>query len=164
MSRLILLLAALMGLGVMAAKTAEAVQRQFIIFFGEGDRDRFDPKQWLVIPAGVDAVREAAQAHKEMGGAILLIGNDQNVGSPADALVRSRRRIEAVQDLLVQSGVRREVIRTKPCGSSNPLAGNAKDVSEPQNRYVTIDLLDSMREAVAGANAVCPSAARDAVQ
>jgi OmpA family len=142
-------------------ETARADQ-QFIVFFHEGEPDRLEPKQWSVGPEGSAVVREAAAFYRRYGGYILVIGNDQDVGTARDALVRSRLRAESVRDLLVSLGVPTASITTKACGISNPLVVRSKGVSEPQNRYVVLDFLDEKSDIIKAAGLVCPSAARDA--
>jgi OmpA family len=130
-------------LGVIGPVPVSANQ-DFIVFFPGPNPERLDPEQWRVTAEGEAVVNEAAAAHKEWGGYILLAGHDQRVGAEADALARSEKRAAAVRELLVRRGVSPHAIRIKACGFANPIVETVPGVKEPQNRFVIFWWADTL--------------------
>ena len=69
---------------------------------------------------------------------VALEGHTDSVGSDAYNLELSRRRAEAVRDLLIQSGISGERIVAQGLGESYPVASNATEAGRLQNRRVEI--------------------------
>lgn len=69
---------------------------------------------------------------------VSVVGHTDRAGDLALNLELSRRRAEAVRDLLVSRGVDPEVISVTSHGESNPLVPTEDDVPEPRNRRVEV--------------------------
>lgn len=88
-----------------------------------------------------------ASKQYEMGGAIVLRGHSDSVGSDAANLVSSRRRAEAVASALVEAGVDVDRITVIPLGEMRPVAPNAKldgspnEAGRARNRRVEVEVL-----------------------
>ena len=121
-------------------RPAGAIQ-QFIVFFSEGDREQLDPIQWRIGAEGDAVIAEFAAGQKKLGGTVLLTAGDQHVGTLYVSIERSRKRADAVRESLVKYGVPASVILIKPCGYARYLFETRHGVSEPMNRFVSLDLL-----------------------
>jgi len=136
------MIAAAATIAVAAAPAAAAVQcaalpndpsrQEFIVFFDVGSA-RLDEAARAVVQ------RAARQATATFAREICLIGRTSPTGSPQANQRLAQQRIQAVQNALVQRGVRRETI-----GSSVPGAafGIRQDRAENRaDRSVTIALV-----------------------
>lgn len=138
-----LLSTTLIVLGFLATVEPAGAIKQFIVFFAAGDSERLDPVQWQVGPEGEAVIREAAAVYDNYGpgGRIVLAAGDQRVGTLEMSVERSRKRADAVRDLLVKYGVPRASVLTKPCGFELYLTETPPGVKEPMNRFVMMDLV-----------------------
>ena len=74
---------------------------------------------------------------------ILLEGHTDDVGSEDYNLVLSKKRAESVKSALINKGVSADRIKTKGCGSSQPLStNNFDDELKTLNRRVSMSLID----------------------
>ena len=71
---------------------------------------------------------------------ITVIGHTDRVGSLESNDLLSRQRAETVRDLLVQAGVKPELISVSGRGEREPLVATEDEVPEEKNRRVEINL------------------------
>ena len=71
---------------------------------------------------------------------ITVIGHTDRVGSLESNDLLSRQRAETVRDLLVQAGVKLELISVSGRGEREPLVATEDEVPEEKNRRVEINL------------------------
>ncbi|HYZ40877.1 MAG TPA: OmpA family protein [Stellaceae bacterium] len=103
----------------------------FLVFF---DWDRSD-----ITPAGMDIVRQAADAYKAGGSVRLQVtGYTDLSGSPGYNQRLSERRANNVANALANFGVARSDMTVSGRGESDPRVPTPKGVREPQNRRVEI--------------------------
>lgn len=139
---------------VVTMRPAGAIQ-QFIVFFDDSESGLLDPVQWNVSPAGEAVIREAAVVYGLYGGRIVLFAGDQRVGTLEDSIERSRRRVDAVRELLVKHGVERSDIFTKPCGFVRYLVETPPETREPMNRFVVFDFVPEETALTDGSRSGC---------
>lgn len=107
------------------------------------------PPQTEILHFETGAVTLTAPARARMSDVVLMIldrshpdvsvvGHTDRAGDPALNLELSRRRAEAVRDLLVAKGVDPEIITVASHGERNPLVPTEDDVAEPRNRRVEV--------------------------
>ncbi len=103
----------------------------FLVFF---DWDRAD-----ITPAGMDIVRQAANAYKAGGSVrIQVTGYTDLSGSPGYNQRLSVRRANNVANALANMGVARSDMAVSGRGENDPRVPTAQGVREPQNRRVEI--------------------------
>ena len=103
----------------------------FLVFF---DWDRAD-----ITPAGMDIVRQAANAYKAGGSVRLQVtGYTDLSGSPGYNQRLSERRANNVASALANLGVARSDMAISGRGESDPRVPTPPGVREPQNRRVEI--------------------------
>jgi outer membrane protein OmpA-like peptidoglycan-associated protein len=71
---------------------------------------------------------------------ISVIGHSDRVGPPGANASLSRRRADAVRDMLVDAGVDPAVIDATSHGEGNPLVPTPDEVPEPRNRRVEVTI------------------------
>jgi outer membrane protein OmpA-like peptidoglycan-associated protein len=114
-----------------AAPAPTAPPEVFLIFF---DWDRAD-----ITPAGMDIVRQAANAYKAGGSVrIQVTGYTDLSGSPGYNQRLSVRRANNVANALAKMGVARSDMSVSGRGENDPRVPTAQGVREPQNRRVEI--------------------------
>jgi OOP family OmpA-OmpF porin len=103
----------------------------FLVFF---DWDRAD-----ITPAGMEIVRQAANAYKAGGSVrIQVTGYTDLSGSPGYNQRLSERRANNVANALANMGVARSDMAVSGRGMNDPRVPTAAGVREPQNRRVEI--------------------------
>jgi outer membrane protein OmpA-like peptidoglycan-associated protein len=103
----------------------------FLVFF---DWDRAE-----ITPAGMDIVRQAANAYKAGGSVrIQVTGYTDLSGSPGYNQRLSVRRANNVANALANMGVARSDMAVSGRGENDPRVPTAQGVREPQNRRVEI--------------------------
>jgi len=113
-----------------APATPAPAPQEFIVFFG------FNKANLTAEAARV--VAEAAEAAKETGAVILVIGHTDTSGSPSYNLSLSIRRADAVKGGLMDNGVPGDMITTSGKGEDEPMVQTGDGVKEPQNRRAVI--------------------------
>ena len=114
-----------------AAPAPTAPAQVFLVFF---DWDRAD-----ITPAGMDIVRQAANAYKAGGSVrIQVTGYTDLSGSPGYNQRLSVRRANNVANALAKLGVARSDMAVSGRGENDPRVPTAQGVREPQNRRVEI--------------------------
>lgn len=71
---------------------------------------------------------------------ITVIGHTDRVGSLESNDLLSRQRAETVRDLIVQAGIKAELISIAGRGEREPLVATDDEVPEPKNRRVEVNL------------------------
>ena len=105
----------------------------FLVFF---DWDRAD-----ITPAGMDIIRQAANAYKAGGSVrVQVTGYTDLSGSPGYNQRLSERRANNVANALANLGVARSDMAVSGRGESDPRVPTPPGVREPQNRRVEIVL------------------------
>ena len=90
---------------------------------------------------GVKAVYDFLRLNPDKN--ILLEGHTDDVGSEEYNLLLSKKRAESVKSALINKGVSADRIKTKGCGSSQPLStNNFDDELKTLNRRVSMSLID----------------------
>jgi len=114
-----------------AAPAPTAPAQVFLVFF---DWDRAD-----ITPAGMDIVRQAANAYKAGGSVrIQVTGYTDLSGSQGYNQRLSVRRANNVANALAKMGVARSDMSVSGRGENDPRVPTAQGVREPQNRRVEI--------------------------
>lgn len=99
----------------------------------------FDWDEATISPAARRIIAAAAQRAQELPEtALLVIGHADRSGPAAYNEGLSRRRAEAVREVLVENGVDPERIRLEARGELEPVVPTGDGVREPQNRRVVI--------------------------
>lgn len=90
---------------------------------------------------GINAVYDFLRLNPDKN--ILLEGHTDDVGSEDYNLVLSKKRAESVKSALINKGISADRIKTKGCGSSQPLStNNFDDELKTLNRRVSMSLID----------------------
>jgi outer membrane protein OmpA-like peptidoglycan-associated protein len=97
-----------------------------------------------------DLKAEGREALAKMSGVLLVTngfrlsieGHTDNVGSPEQNLVLSRKRAESVRDYLLTQGLAAPAIEVVGFGESRPVASNDTSAGRLENRRVEIVVLD----------------------
>ena len=107
--------------------------RAFIVYF------EFDKSS---IPQDGLTVIEAASDYSKAGDAkeVNVVGHADTSGSAAYNIALSRRRAQAVKDVLVHDGVAANIVNIAWKGESQPAVATADGVKEPLNRRAEIDI------------------------
>jgi outer membrane protein OmpA-like peptidoglycan-associated protein len=99
----------------------------------------FATGQSTLLPIAQDRLQQVAQALQDNpGGAIVVEGHTDSVGSQATNEELSRRRAEAVRAYLIERGVATDRIRAVGLGPSRPVADNKTPEGRANNRRVEI--------------------------
>lgn len=138
------------------AQPASAI-KQFLVFFHDADPHRLDAKQWQITAEADAVINEfAALYRRDFDNArVLLTAGDQWVGTLEASIERSQRRANAVRDALVEKGVPRAVIFTKPCGFTLRMVQTQPQTKEPQNRFVSMDIRSPDAALIEGSREGC---------
>ncbi len=86
----------------------------------------------------LDRIADVLQKYPETR--IVVEGHTDNVGSETSNMTLSRRRADAVKNLLVQKGVAPTRIRTVALGETMPIAPNDSAAGRQRNRRVEIKI------------------------
>ena len=90
---------------------------------------------------GISAVYDFLRLNPDKN--ILLEGHTDDVGSEEYNLLLSKKRAESVKSALINKGISADRIKTKGCGSSQPLStNNFDDELKTLNRRVSMSLID----------------------
>lgn len=103
----------------------------FLLYF-ELDSIELKPDSLNQIPAAMAAIRDRSSSH------ISIVGHTDTLGEKSDNLDLSRRRAEAVRDLLIRNGVPDRHIETTSHGEKNLLIKTGDNIAEPRNRRVEV--------------------------
>lgn len=106
----------------------------FTVNFASGSASSLTPESLPVIEALKSAL--AARPSPE----IMVIGHTDRVGNAEANDALSKKRADAVRDILVAAGIEASRIETAGRGEREPLVQTADEVSEPRNRRVEINL------------------------
>ncbi|MFC4262233.1 OmpA family protein [Ferruginibacter yonginensis] len=74
---------------------------------------------------------------------ILISGYTDNVGKPADNIVLSQKRAQAVIDYLISKGIDGKRLTGKGFGENNPVGNNNTEVGKAQNRRTTLSVISN---------------------
>lgn len=133
-TRLLAVIAAVVW-SLMAAVT-HAADTHYIIFF--------DYDSAVLIPAGKDVAKEAAQTYKDKGAArIDVAGHTDTAEAAGSAPTLSKQRADAIAAELSRLGVPASAITAEGRGAREPLAPTGPATREPMNRRATITLKGS---------------------
>ncbi len=111
----------------------------------------FESGKAVLQPGAINKLRQLASVmNRYPDTTIQVIGYTDSRGSEASNLELSRRRAQAVADVLASSGVAQPRITTLGMGESNPVASNDTMTGRAQNRRVEINVNPTN---AAGANA-----------
>jgi outer membrane protein OmpA-like peptidoglycan-associated protein len=116
-----------------ALKAQPVRPKSFLVYFQEG-ADALTPESLVefdLIKADI-AQRPAAE--------IMVIGHTDRVGSLQLNDELSRKRADAVRELLIGAGLPAERIEAAGRGEREPLVPTADEVAEPKNRRVEINV------------------------
>jgi outer membrane protein OmpA-like peptidoglycan-associated protein len=102
----------------------------FLLYFQRGTT--LNCKATRLLSSILSAIRERKSVD------ISVIGHTDTLGSSKYNMELSRKRAEAVKELLVRNGVPAESIATTSHGKENPLIPTADNVYEPRNRRVEV--------------------------
>jgi len=91
---------------------------------------------------GVAAIRKVAQSIKKYPGQYTLVvtGYTSSVGKPAYNKALSKRRADAVANVLMAEGIPSGSIETVGAGPEDPIADNATKAGQARNRRVEIEV------------------------
>lgn len=103
----------------------------FLLYF-ETDSTRLKPVSLNLLPEVIAAIQGRRSE------SISVVGHTDRLGDKNYNLSLSRRRAVAVKALLVERGVREDVIETTSHGEENPIVPTADNVGNAQNRRVEI--------------------------
>jgi outer membrane protein OmpA-like peptidoglycan-associated protein len=105
---------------------------RFILYF-LSDGVQLTPESQAQLPKVLETARERNSLD------IAVVGHSSRSGDAAYNMALSRRRAEAVRQLLVKSGMSDAVFEVTSHGSNNPLVVS-KDPNEPKNRRVELTI------------------------
>ena len=103
----------------------------FILFF-EKDSTRLSPESINQISSIIVVIRERASDH------ISVIGHTDTLGDENYNQNLSMRRAAVVKNLLIQQGIREDLIETTSHGKKNLLIKTQDNVAEAKNRRVEV--------------------------
>lgn len=103
----------------------------FILYFVSGS-NKLRTESLDSIPQILKAIKDRHSAD------ITVVGHTDTAGSDDYNYSLSKKRAEAVSDILVKSGVQAEHIKSTSHGEENPLVKTGNNVSEPKNRRVEV--------------------------
>ena len=113
------------------AAPPRALPQVFLVFF---DWDRAD-----ITPAGMDIVRQAANAYKAGGSVRIQVNGYTDLSGSSGYNQRlSLRRANNIANALAKFGVARSDMAVSGHGENDPRVPTAQGVREPQNRRVEI--------------------------
>ncbi len=121
-----------LGLPVLAAPAK--LGETFVVFFEIGS-DKLT-EQSVATVRGAAAAKSALMASK-----ILVSGHADKLGDPEANLELSKRRAEAVRQLLLSAGIKAEDVSTAEYGENRPRVATSDDEARRENRRVEINLL-----------------------
>lgn len=97
----------------------------------------FDSNSAQIKPSSYGLLKQLAQALKENPSKFKIVGHTDNVGGTTDNLSLSKRRAEAVRELLVREfGIDGGRLQTDGKGALQPVADNKSGIGRAQNRRV----------------------------
>ena len=103
----------------------------YLLYF-EKDATRLRPDSRKLLPDVIAAIRDRSSEH------ISVVGHTDRLGDKSYNLMLSRRRAEAVKDLLIERGVPEAFIETTSHGEENPIVPTADNVGNARNRRVEV--------------------------
>ena len=103
----------------------------YLLYF-EKDATRLRPDSRMLLPDVIAAIRDRSSEH------ISVVGHTDRLGDKSYNLLLSRRRAQAVKDLLIERGVPESLIETTSHGEENPLVPTADNVGSARNRRVEV--------------------------
>ena len=112
---------------------AAAQPRPYLVFF-DWDKSDLTADARRVLDQAIQRIRATGQG-------VHLIGHADASGTDIYNMRLSQRRAEAVKTHLIANGVARNAVTSEARGERDPLIATADGVREPQNRWVSIDLL-----------------------
>lgn len=126
----------------LAASDAAAVQREgnLLSVMFKGDVT-FDHNSAIVRPGLYNEIDRVANVLNQYPQTLIRVeGHTDSTGSEAYNLDLSRRRAEAVRDLLVQRNVSSSRIQVVGYGEANPVASNETEAGRQMNRRVELKI------------------------
>jgi hypothetical protein len=114
-----------------ALKALPPPPRQYILYFEHGTA-KLTGKSGELIASVLKTIREMSPVD------ISVVGHTDTVGNRPYNYTLSRRRAQAVADLLVSSGVDSSILEITSHGKDNPLIPTCDQVHEPRNRRVEV--------------------------
>jgi outer membrane protein OmpA-like peptidoglycan-associated protein len=126
----------------LATSNAAAVQREgnLLAVTLKGDVT-FPTGSATVQPGLYDEINRIARVLQQYPQTRIRVeGHTDSVGSDASNMDLSRRRAEAVQNLLVQKGVAPSRVNTMAYGETQPIAPNDTEAGRQRNRRVEIKI------------------------
>ena len=115
----------------LAALPDEERFNSFILLF-ESDSTELMPESKGLLPEIVKAIKN------RKANEIYVVGHTDRVGTESYNTWLSFNRADCVRDLLVLSGVKRDLIFVSFYGESKPLVPTEDEVAEPRNRRVEV--------------------------
>jgi len=103
----------------------------FILYF-ETDSVDLAPESQKLLPVILETINEIKSV------SVSVIGHSDTAGKKAYNLTLSKRRAQAITDLLLEKGIDKKQIETTSHGEENPLVKTGDNVSEPKNRRVEV--------------------------
>lgn len=103
----------------------------YILYFETGGT-RLTPESQARLPAILQSIKDRPVPD------LAVVGHTDRVGTDRSNVPLSLARANLVKDLLVQIGVRPEMIEVTSHGENNPLIPTPDEVAEPRNRRVEV--------------------------
>ena len=111
--------------------------REFVL-----DNVYFDSGKAILKPSSSKALNDLTEVLKIKNKMVLEIqGHTDDVGVPADNVVLSQARADAVKEFLVKKGIPSERIRTRGYGPTQPIADNSTEQGKAKNRRTSVKVL-----------------------
>lgn len=100
--------------------------------YNEKNSTELKSESQKLLPMIFEAIRKRKSVN------ISVVGHSDTAGNKVHNLKLSTRRAQAVTNMLIQKGVKKENIDTTSHGEENPLFETGDDVSDPRNRRVEV--------------------------
>jgi outer membrane protein OmpA-like peptidoglycan-associated protein len=119
----------------------------------------FGNNQSTLPPEGVQAVRKVAESLKAYQGQYTLVvtGYTSSLGKPAYNKALSKRRAEAVAQVLTAADIPAASIQTVGAGPEHPVASNKTPQDQARNRRVEIEVKTAGAEVETRKNETAPT-------
>ncbi|MDP3539695.1 MAG: OmpA family protein [Azonexus sp.] len=117
-----------------AALAAQPMRPNSYILYFEPGGNVLTPESQAVLARMQQEIVERAAAE------VMVIGHTDRVGSEQGNDALSKKRAEAVRNLLIDAGVAAEKLEAVGRGERDPLVATEDEVDEPKNRRVEINL------------------------
>jgi len=117
---------------------------ELVIFKGVLQGIEFDLGKDTIRPVSKPVLDDAIEKLKKFPGVrVKIVGHTDDIGTPEDNLVLSKKRADSVKKYLVDGGVDPSRIETDGKGEAEPLVPGTDNASRAKNRRIVFDVISN---------------------